>query len=420
MAARSGMPSRLSNFVGRKKELAELRRLLPRTRLLTLLGPGGSGKTRLAIEFVRQRESRFPEVAAFAELGDITDGALIVEAIARASGVRLEGRDHLASLIRGLQSHRLLVLDNCEHLVEHAAQVATDLLIGCPQLTLIATSRERRNGEAEPIYLVPPLGVPAGGTDVATADSSDAARLFIDRARSVRPGFLVNTSNAAAVLTICRRLEGMPLAIELAAARMTTLSPLDIVPRLEDSLRLLNRGSRSAVSRQHTLRATIDWSYRLLNLNEQRLLNRMSVFAGSVDAAAVEEVCAFPPLRHNDVLDALTRLVEKSMIQVEGGHERMRYRLLETIREYAAEKLLAEGDDAAARDRHRARYRRLIDEAYEARRHRGAVPEHRVLWQEMNDVRAPLESARRDPEVERGRVGGPYLARMGNAPREGV
>src|SRR5437899_1076584 len=271
MAARSGMPSRLSNFVGRKKELAELRRLLPRTRLLTLLGPGGSGKTRLAIEFVRQRESRFPEVAAFAELGDITNGALIVEAIARASGVRLEGRDHLGSLIRGLQSHRLLVLDNCEHLVEHAAQVATDLLIGCPQLTLIATSRERMNVEAEHIYLVPPLGVPAGGMDVATADSSDAARLFIDRARSVRPGFLVNTSNAVAVLTICRRLEGMPLAIELAAARLTTLSPHDIVPRLEDSLRLLTRGSRGGASRQQTLRAALEWARRDPEVEQEML-----------------------------------------------------------------------------------------------------------------------------------------------------
>ena len=317
MPVTSGMPSRLSNFVGRRKELAELRRLLPHTRLLTLLGPGGSGKTRLAIEFVRRRESRFPEGTAFAELGDITDGALIVEAIARASRVKLEGRDHLASLIRGLQGHRLLVLDNCEHLVERAAEVATHLLTGCPELTVIATSRERLNVEAEHIYQVPPLGVPPDGTDVATADSSDAVRLFIDRARSVRPGFLVNTSNAGAVLTICRRLEGMPLAIELAAARMTTLSPLDIVPRLEDSLRLLTRGSRGSASRQHTLRATIDWSYQLLADGQQRLLNRLAVFAGSVDAAAVEEVCAFPPLERNDVLDALTRLVEKSMVQVE-------------------------------------------------------------------------------------------------------
>ena len=371
------------------------------------------------MEFVRRQESRFAGGVAFAELGDVTDASLIVEAIARASGVKLEGRDHLASLIRGLESYRIVVIDNCEHLVDAAAEVATRLLIGCPQLTLIATSRERLNVEGEYVYPVPAMGVPADGMDVPTADSSDAARLFTDRARSVRPGFLVNASNAGAVLTICRRLDGMPLAIELAAARMTTLSPQDIVPRLEDSLRLLNRGSRSAVSRQHTLRATIDWSYRLLNLNQQRLLNRMSVFAGSVDAAAVEEVCAFPPLRHNDVLDVLTRLVEKSMIQVEGGHERMRYRLLETIREYAAEKLVAEGDDAAARDRHRARYRRLIDEAYEARRHRGAVAEHRVLWQEMNDVRAALEWARRDPEVEREMLGGLYLVWMVNAPREG-
>src|SRR6266480_743690 len=241
MPARSGMPSRLSNFVGRKKELAELRRLLPHTRLLTLLGPGGSGKTRLAIEFVRQRESRFPEGTAFAELGDITDGALIVEAIARASGVKLEGRDHLASLIRGLESYRIVVIDNCEHLVDAAAEVATRLLIGCPQLTLIATSRERLNVEGEYVYPVPAMGVPADGMDVPTADSSDAARLFTDRARSVRPGFMVNASNAGAVLTICRRLDGMPLAIELAAARMRTLSPQDIFPR---------RQSRHAPSRQ--------------------------------------------------------------------------------------------------------------------------------------------------------------------------
>ncbi len=419
MAASSRIPSRLSNFVGRRKELAELRRLLSHTRLLTLLGPGGSGKTRLAMELVRQQESRFPEGAAFAELGDITDGALVIEAIARASGVKLEGRDHLASLIRGLHSLRLLVVDNCEHLLEPAAEVATHLLIGCPQLTLIATSRERLNVEAEHIYVVPPLGVPADGMDVATADSSDAILLFIDRARSVRPGFLLDNSNAGAVLTICRRLDGMPLAIELAAARMTTLSPHDIVPRLEDSLRLLTRGSRSAVSRQHTLRATIDWSYQLLDLSEQRLLKRMSVFAGTVDSAAVEEVCALPQLERNDVLDALTRLVEKSIVQIEGGHERMRYRLLETIREYAAEKLAAEGNDAAARDRHLARYRRLIEEAYEARRQRGAMAEHRLLWREMNDVRAALEWARRDPEVELEMLGGLYLVWMVNAPREG-
>src|SRR2546429_5896321 len=315
MPVRSSMPSRLSNFVGRRKELSQLGRLLPHTRLLTLLGPGGSGKTRLAMEFVRRQESRFAGGVAFAELGDITDAALIVEAIARASGVKLEGRDHPASLIRGLESYRVVVIDNCEHLVEAAAEVATRLLIGCPELTLIATSRDRLDVEGEHGYPVPPMGVPADGMDVPTADSSDAARLFTDRARSVRPGFLVNASNAGAVLTICRRLDGMPLAIELAAARMTTLSPQDIVPRLEDSLRLLTRGSRSPVSRQQTIRSTIDWSYQLLDLTEQRLLTRMPTFAGSVDRRAVEKVCAFPPLRHNDVLDALTRLVEKSTIQ---------------------------------------------------------------------------------------------------------
>src|SRR5256886_5535958 len=214
----SSMPSRLSTFVGRRKELAELGRLLPHTRLLTLLGPGGSGKTRLAMEFVRRQESRFAGGVAFAELGDITDAALIVEAIARASGVKLEGRDHPASLIRGLESYRIVVLDNCEHLVEAAAEVATRLLIGCPQLAIIATSRERLNVEGEYVYPVPPMGVPADGMDVATADSSDAAHLFTDRARSVRPGVMVNASNASAVVTICPPLDRMPPAVQLAAA----------------------------------------------------------------------------------------------------------------------------------------------------------------------------------------------------------
>ncbi len=274
MPAPSGTPPRLSSFVGRKKELAELRRLLPHTRLLTFLGPGGSGKTRLAIEFVRHQEAQAGEGAVLADLSVISDGGLVVEAIARAAGIKLQGRDHLGSLLRQLQHRRLVVVDNCEHLVGPAAELITQLLTVCPQLKVIATSRERLKVEGETIYRVPPLSVPAEGLDVTTADVSDAARLFVDRARSVRPGFVLDASNAAAVLTICRRLNGIPLAIELAAARMTTLSPHDIVPRLEDSLRLLTGGSRNAVSRQHTLRAPIDWSYQLLDLTEQRLLTR--------------------------------------------------------------------------------------------------------------------------------------------------
>src|SRR2546428_2836673 len=190
MPDRSSMPSRLSTFVGRRKELAQLGRLLPHTRLLTLLGPGGSGKTRLAMEFVRRQEPRFAGGVAFAELGDITDAALIVEAIARASGVKLEGRDHPASLIRGLESYRVVVIDNCEHLVEAAAEVATRLLIGCPQLTLIATSRERLNVEGEYVYPMPPMGMPADGMHLPTAASPYAApsftRLRPSRAHRVR------------------------------------------------------------------------------------------------------------------------------------------------------------------------------------------------------------------------------------------
>ena len=419
MAPLPTMPSRLSNFVGRRKELQELRRLLRHTRLLTLLGPGGAGKTRLATELVRQQASRLLDGAVFAELGEISDGKLVIETIARACGTRLEGQDQLAALFRGLQRVRLLVVDNCEHLVEPAARAVTDILVGCPEVTVIATSRERLNIEGEIVYTVPPLGVPADGADVATADASDAARLFVDRARSVRPGFVLEISNAGAVLTICRRLDGMPLAIELAAARMTTMSPQEIAPRLEDSLRLLIGGSRTAVSRQQTLRGTIDWSYGLLDPTERRLLQRMSVFAGSFEAKAVEEVCAFPPLGRGHVLNALTRLVEKSMVQVEAADGPTHYRLLDTIRRYAAEKLVAEGDEDAVRDSHVARYCRLVDEAYTARRRRGAIAEHLQLWTEMNDVRVALERVRRDPEVELGMLGGLFLVWVVHAPTEG-
>jgi len=413
------MPPRLSTFVGRRKELAELRRLLPHTRLLTLLGFGGCGKTRLATEFVQHQEAHMAERAVFADLSVISDGGLVVEAIARAAGIKLQSRDHLGSLLRQLLRRRLVVVDNCEHLVGPAADVITQLLTACPQLKVIATSRERLKVEGETIYRVPPLSVPAEGLDVTTADVSDAARLFVDRARSVWPGFVLDASNAAAVLTICRRLNGIPLAIELAAARMTTLSPHDIVPRLEDSLRLLTGGSRNAVSRQHTLRATIDWSYQLLDLTEQRLLQRISVFASSADADAVQDICSFPPLEPSNVLDALTRLIEKSMVQTEAGDERTRFRMLETIREYAAEKLALEGQDAAVRDRHLAHYRRLVADASEARRRHGAMAEHRLIWREMNDVRAALERARRDPEVELEMLGNLFLVWMVNSPMEG-
>ena len=416
MAAATAMSTRLSSFVGRKKELAELRRLLPHTRLLTLLGPGGAGKTRLAQEFVARVE---PDRSVFAELGDVADGALVVEAIARAAGARLEGRDPIAALTRQVMDRRVLVVDNCEHVVEAAADVISRLLAGCPNLSVIATSRERLNVEGEMAWHVPALGVPDAGDDVATADASDAARLFVDRARGVRPGFVLDASNAGAVLAICRRLDGIPLAIELAAARVTTLSPKDIVPRLEDSLRLLTGGVRNAASRQQTLRATIDWSYALLDPNEQRLLHRMSVFAGAPDADAVQEVCAFPPLDRAAVLDALTRLVDKSMVQVDASGEAMRYRLLETIREYAAERLAEEARDTFARDRHLARYQRLTEEAYMLRRRRGAAAEHRLLWREMNDMRVALDWARSDSETELRMLGNLYLIWVSNAPVEG-
>lgn len=411
----------MSSFVGRRKELAEVRRLLGHTRLLTLVGPGGTGKTRLATEFVRGREARFPNPTVFVELGALTDGDRVVHAVARAAAVKLDDAEPLASLTRQLgERPSVVVLDNCEHLVAASAEVAARLLAECPGLVLIATSRERLNVEGEVAWTVPPLQVPQQGDDLAAASASDAVSLFVDRARAVRPGFALNQGNARAVLEICRRLDGIPLAIELAAARMTTLSPADLHRRLDRRLQLLTGGTRDQAPRQQTLRATIDWSYELLDLREQRLLQRMSIFAGSPTAAAIEEVCGAPPLDGPAMLDTLTRLVEKSVVQAAAGDAATRYRLLEAIREYGYEKLEAESLVDELRLRQLTRYRRLAAEAFEADKRRGPSAEHALLWQEVDDLRASLEGGlTAQPEAVLEIVANLFGFRLAYSPAEG-
>ncbi len=421
MTDTAGVPLRLSSFIGRKKEMGELRRLLVHTRLLTMLGPGGAGKTRLATEFARAQGHRFADGQITVELVEVRDPALVPDAFARAAGIRLQTEDTIGTLVhRLISSEMLLVVDNCEHLIEAAATVVARLLAACPGLTVLSTSRERLNLDGEVVWRLSPLALPQTADTFAVASASEAVRLFVDRARNVSPGFDIKPDNLPAIVAICRRLDGMPLAIELAAARASVLSPVEIMARLDDRLRLLTGGPRDADARHRTLRAAIDWSYQLLDPSERTLLQRLSIFAGPVRADAIAQVCGEAPSAPADVTDGLQKLADKSMLQIERGvYGGTRYRLLETIREYAASKLAAT-DRTRIRDLHLAFYTRLTEEAFEARMHRGAMAEHRRLWDEMAEVRAALDLAKRDLDTEVGLLGNLRMLWAIFAPQEGL
>lgn len=346
------LPLPLTSFVGREREVAEVRQLLGVTRLLTLTGAGGSGKTRLALEVVRRLSAEGWGAIVWVELAPLSDPSLLPQQVAIALGLREEGgRSTTESLLQFLRERSvLIVLDNCEHLADACAVLADALLRACPEVRILGTSREALGVGGERAWLVPPLSVP----DPAAAAPEQFARaeaiqLFVDRARDVVPGFGLSGSNAAAVAQVCRRLDGIPLAIELAAARVKVLAPQQIAERLDDVFALLTSGSRTALPRHRTLRATIDWSFRLLSEPEQLLLRRLAVFAGGFSIEAAEEVCADESLASWQVLDVLARLVDRSLVTVQEHGATARYRLLETVRQYARERLLEAGDTAAAR-----------------------------------------------------------------------
>jgi predicted ATPase/DNA-binding CsgD family transcriptional regulator len=341
------LPLEPNSFVGREHELGELRRLLRGTRVLTLCGAGGIGKTRLALRILAAEAGEFPDGVWFVELADLRQPELVVSRIAAAVGVTEEaGRPLLETLADALRARRLLLaLDNCEHLIDVCARVCQHLLAHAPQLHMLATSREPLHVAAETVWQVPPLSVaPIGMLD--DAFSYEAVRLFADRAAASFPGFAVGPANATAVAALCRALDGMPLAIELAAARVRALSVDQIRTRLADRFGLLTSGDRTAPERQRTLRAAIEWSHELLTIPEQVLLRRLSVFAGwSLEMA--EQVCSDEVIPPEDILDLLAALVDKSLVVREPEElGQARYRMLDTIREYAAARL-AEADETA-------------------------------------------------------------------------
>jgi predicted ATPase/DNA-binding SARP family transcriptional activator/DNA-binding CsgD family transcriptional regulator len=372
-AGKHNLPAPRTNFVGREREMVELKRTLSMTRLLTLTGAGGSGKTRLALEVARELIGAYPDGVWLVELAPLTEGDLVVQEVARSLEVpERPGRPLVDTLVDTLDNKEmLLVVDNCEHLVEATAQLVDALLDSCSRLRVLATSREPLGVGGEILWQVPPLSVPAkkgGGPDgeytVESLMRFEAVRLFVDRARLRLPSFQLTRENAGAVAKVCRWLDGIPLAIELATARMGALAVEQVAQRLEASLDVLKGASRTTAPRQQTLRATLDWSHDMLSEAERALFRRLSVFAGGWTMEVAEAVCSGGVIEQDDVLDLLGGLVDKSLVIAgasTGGV--VRYRMFRPIRQYARERLEASGEAEAVGDRHTAAFLALAEEA---------------------------------------------------------
>jgi predicted ATPase/DNA-binding CsgD family transcriptional regulator len=365
---RHNLPAARTTFVGREREVSEIVHTLATTRLVTLTGTGGSGKTRLALEAARGLADAYSGGVWFVELAPLEQEALVPQAVAEALGVREQpGRSLIAMLAEGLSKQdTMLVLDNCEHLLNTTATLVETLLDSCVDLRILATSREALGVGGETNWTVPSLSIPDArpAATVEDLDNYEAVRLFVQRAKHRRPTFTLTRHNAQAIAEICRRLEGIPLAIELAAARVGVLSVEEIARRLEEPLKLLTVGGRTAPPRQRTLRGTLKWSYALLSEYEKSIFRRLSVFAGGFPLEAVEAVVTDDEVDEEDVLDLLSGLVDKSLVVVEPNEDgRVRYRLLEPVRQYALEQLQESGETEAVRRRHTAYFLELAEES---------------------------------------------------------
>lgn len=419
----NNLPRQVTSFIGREKEMADVKRLLGATALLTIVGTGGSGKTRLAQQVGADLLPEYTDGVWLAELAPLSDPALVPQTIAATLGVREEpGRTITQTLAEYLKSRRLLLLlDNAEHLLAACAPLAGALMRACPDLRLMVTSREGLGIAGETTYRIPSLSLPDPRIDRTPESLSqyEAVRLFIDRAAAVQPAFAVTNQNAPAVAQLCHRLDGIPLAIELAAARVRALSVEQIAARLDDRFRLLTGGSRTALPRQQTLRALIDWSYDLLSDSECVLLRRLSVFSGGWALEASEKVCADAPagvekpdalapagmVEEWEVIDLLTGLVDKSLVVYEEKGGAARYRLLETVRQYAADKLTESGEREAFRSRHRDYFLSVVQEARAKMEGPEAVATLDCLETEHDNLRAALDWAAQDASSEGGETG---------------
>lgn len=425
----NNLPIQLTSFVGRERERAEIKPLLAKTHLLTLTGSGGTGKTRLSLQVAADVLESFADGVWFVEFAPLSDPALVPQTVATALHVREQpGRPVLDALIDYLQTKNLLlILDNCEHLIAACAQVADALLRACANLKIVASSREGLGISGEVTYHVPSLSI-ADLREAASFEAirqNDCVRLFAERATAAQASFRLTAENAPSIAQICTRLDGIPLAVELAAARVKLFKPEQIAARLDDRFRLLTDGSRTALPRQRTLRALIDWSYDLLSESEQILFKRLSVFVDGWSFEAAEAVCAAPPkdgttgrghpeqsasqskdppssfvLPPSDVLDLLAQLVNKSLVTTEERADGMRYRMLETIRQYAQEKLSESGEEERVRDRHLDYFVEFAETAGSELRGSEQATWLQQLDNDYDNIRAALEWASRRPGVE--------------------
>ena len=389
----SNLPLQLTSFVGRDAEVRDIARVLREHRLLTITGAGGVGKTRLALHVAAELLSDLPDGAWFAELSTVEDAEGMAEVIARS--VRAVRRADLSltdSILESLRTRQLLVvLDNCEHLLGEVAELVEEMLHRCPDLRVLATSREGLSVLGERVWPLRSLATPAATDPTEVLAASASVRLLVDRAAAVVPDFTLSESNGAAISEICRRLDGIPLAIELAASRMAAMQPKEVADHLDERFRLLTGGRRRGVERHQTLRAMVDWSYSLLNERERTTFERLGVFAGTFDASAAQSVASDDAVDPFDVLDALNELVAKSMIVAEPGPEgSTRYFLLETLRQYTLERLDMEGTSDELRRRHAAYYAEFIERVPVS-----IYGEGELIWRariagELDDVRSAV------------------------------
>jgi len=400
------LPVEVSTFIGRERERTEVHRLLSSGRLVTLIGAGGCGKTRLALQVAADALEAYPDGVWLVELAALTDPGLVPQAVALAIGLReVPGRELLATLVDHLRSmHLLLVLDNCEHLVEACAQITVALLSACENIRVLATSREPLGISGEIASRVPSLSLAefGGPADMETLARSEAVQLFVERARAVQSTFALTPQNARAVADVSRHLDGIPLAIELAAARVAVLPVEQIAARLSDRFSLLTEGRRSALPRHRTLRAAMDWGYNLLSEPEQMLLRRLSVFAGGWTLEAAEAVCADPGSGGFYILDLLSHLVLKSLVLADEQRGEMRYRSLETVRQYGLIRLVDSSEVADVKSRHLKWCLALVEQA--APQLVGAA---QAMWfdrleAEHDNIRAALEWSLQSGQTEAG------------------
>lgn len=417
----NNLPVQLTLFIGRDKEVIEVGKLVYANRLVTLTGAGGCGKTRLALQAVAEILENYPDGVWFVDLAPVADPELVPMGVANGLGLRTESSSAVEAkmaessaarpqnVIQRLKDYirdrRMLILvDNCEHLISASADVIDSLLRACPNLNVLATTREPLGVSGEATYRVPSLSVPTSKQSPGPEELAEyeAVRLFVHRASLVQDQFALSHDNSPSVAQICRRLDGIPLAIELAAARVKSLAPEQIAARLDDQFRLLTGGSRTALERQQTLRAAVDWSYQLLSEQERTLLMRLSVFVGGFTLEAAEEVCSDDTLATYEVLDLVGQLVDKSLVVLEPKGHAARYRQLETIRQFAREKLLESGEGSGVRTRHRDFFMNLAEQA-EPELEGPRVGEWLdTLDTEIDNLRAALEWSVSDNDPEHG------------------